>query len=178
MMVETMGRCDTPKENITNLLCVRQMHFPDQPDHFAASFSFCVKENFRERMQFLIMCSMATNVEALAFEVWRDFMTNVIHSAEFNHGDNGNISIIQSIRAKVAHFEDKYLNLQDITTILELALWKMRMNGNIPQEKATQRKTKINVDESDHIHRQSCRISCGADVVTGHVMPYLISAED
>ena len=53
------------------------------------------------------MCSMATIVEALAFEVWRDYMTNVIHSAEFNHGDSGNISIIQRIRAKIAHFEDK-----------------------------------------------------------------------
>jgi hypothetical protein len=31
MMVETMGRCDTPKESIENLLCVNQMHFPSQP---------------------------------------------------------------------------------------------------------------------------------------------------
>jgi hypothetical protein len=31
MMVETMGRCDTPKERIENLLCVKQMHFPEQP---------------------------------------------------------------------------------------------------------------------------------------------------
>ena len=31
MMVETMGRFDTPKESIENLLCVRQMRFPEQP---------------------------------------------------------------------------------------------------------------------------------------------------
>jgi hypothetical protein len=30
-MVETMGRTDTPKERIENLLHVKQMHFPDQP---------------------------------------------------------------------------------------------------------------------------------------------------
>ena len=30
MMVETMGRCDTPKERIENLLCVKQIHFPEQ----------------------------------------------------------------------------------------------------------------------------------------------------
>jgi hypothetical protein len=88
------------------------------------------------------------------------------------------ILVLHRIRAKVAHFEDEYLKLKDITTILELVLWKMRMNENIPLEKATQCRTKINVDESDHIRRQSCRISCGADVVIGHVMPYLISAED
>ena len=54
----------------------------------------------------------------------------------------------------------------------------MRMNENIPQEKATQRKTKINIDELDHIRWQSCLISCGSNVVIGHMMPYLISAED
>jgi len=32
MMVETMGRCHTPKkENIESLLCAKQMHFPEQP---------------------------------------------------------------------------------------------------------------------------------------------------
>ena len=30
-MVWTMGRCDTPKESIENLLQVKQMHFPSQP---------------------------------------------------------------------------------------------------------------------------------------------------
>jgi hypothetical protein len=29
LMVETMGRTDTPKERIENLLCVKQMHFPE-----------------------------------------------------------------------------------------------------------------------------------------------------
>jgi hypothetical protein len=48
MMVETMGRCDTPKERIENMLHVKQMFFPDQPidwghllDQFAASERFC-----------------------------------------------------------------------------------------------------------------------------------------
>ena len=41
MMVETMGRCDTPKESIENLLHVKQMHFPDQTidwDHLLDEF--------------------------------------------------------------------------------------------------------------------------------------------
>ena len=43
-----MGRCDTPKERIENMLHVKQMFFPDQPidwghllDQFAASERFC-----------------------------------------------------------------------------------------------------------------------------------------
>ena len=31
VMVETMGRTYTPKERIGNLLCVKEMHFPEQP---------------------------------------------------------------------------------------------------------------------------------------------------
>jgi len=31
MMVKTMGRTDTPKENIEDLLHATQMHFPEQP---------------------------------------------------------------------------------------------------------------------------------------------------
>jgi hypothetical protein len=31
MMMETMGRCDTPKERIENLLHVKHMHFQEQP---------------------------------------------------------------------------------------------------------------------------------------------------
>jgi hypothetical protein len=49
MMVETMGRCDTPKERIENLLCVKQMHFSEQPinwgyllDRFAEVEDFCI----------------------------------------------------------------------------------------------------------------------------------------
>jgi hypothetical protein len=31
LMMETIGRTDTPKKSIENLLCVKQMHFPEQP---------------------------------------------------------------------------------------------------------------------------------------------------
>ena len=183
MMVKTMGRTDTPKERIENLLHARQKHFPEQPidwdyllDNFANSFSFCTDENFRERMQFLTMCGMSDRVEALAFDVWRDYMAYVIHSAEFKHGDNGNISIVRRILAKATHFDDKYIQLKEITTILELALWKLRINGNLPAEEATHCRKKIKTDESSM--RRQCRVTCGADVIIRNVLPFLISVVD
>jgi len=36
------------------------------------------------------------------------------------------------IREKLAQLEDEYAKLKEIMTILELALWKMRMNENKP----------------------------------------------
>jgi hypothetical protein len=57
-MAETMGRCDTPKENIENLLGVKQMHFPEQLmdwdyllDKFAQPSDFSSLTCFQERMQ-------------------------------------------------------------------------------------------------------------------------------
>jgi hypothetical protein len=117
MMVETMGRCDTPKESIEQLLRVKQMHFPDQTinwDHLlnmlsqASDFSF--KSFFKAKMQFLGMCGMAERVEALPFKVWRDCIFHMIHAADFQWGESRvNLIILQRIRAKVAHFEDEYL---------------------------------------------------------------------
>jgi hypothetical protein len=178
MMVETIGRCDTPKESIEKLLCVKQMHFPDQTidwdhllDEFASPPHVSFSTLFKERMQFLVMCGMSARVEALAFRVWRDYITIMIHSADFKWG-RSNQNIIHRIRARVADFEDEYPKLKEITSILELALWKLRMNEKIPEEEATHYQKKIKTDESSM--RRQCRLSCGADVVIRHVLPYLI----
>ena len=69
MMVETLGRHDTPKERIENLLCVKQIHFPEQPlnwEYLLVQFALssdipvyragALFRDFRERMQFLFMC--------------------------------------------------------------------------------------------------------------------------
>jgi hypothetical protein len=91
-MVETMGRCDTPKESIEKLLCVNQMHFPEQPvdweyllDKFAhySSHIFFDGAPFQERMQFLFKFGLSSHVEALAFKVWHDHITSTIHTADF-----------------------------------------------------------------------------------------------
>jgi hypothetical protein len=108
MMVKTMGRCDTPKERIENLLHVKQTISPDQPinweyllDKFAGP-SNCTSAGvpFDERMQFLFLCGMSVRVEALAFKLWRYHITNMIHIADFNYGAD-NRSILRSIRAKL-----------------------------------------------------------------------------
>jgi len=180
MMVETIGRCDTPKERIENLLCVKQMHFPEQHidwvyllDEFALPSHYSLGGlPFQERMRYLVNCSMSERVESLAFTVWRDHITNMIHSAAFVwNRDNSNI--LHRIREKLAYFEAEYPKLKEITTILELALWKLMMNENIPQEEVShcQKKMKTNETES----RRQCRITCGADVVIRHVLPYLVA---
>jgi hypothetical protein len=181
MMVWTLGRCDTPKESIENLLCVRQMYFSEQPIHWDDLLDVFARPSkvlfrgapFQERMKFLVMCGKSDRVKALAFKVWRDHITNIIYTADYEW-KRDNTVILRRIQAKVAHFEAEYFKLKEITTILELAVWKLRINENIPQISHCQKKMKT--DESS-IRRQ-CRITCGADVVIRHVLPYLIIATD
>jgi hypothetical protein len=125
LMVETMGRCDTPKERIANLLCAKQMHYPDQPidweyllDEFAVHSDLCFQSTFTNRMQFLFTCGMSLRVEALAFKVWRDCITNMIHTADFESRRGS--TILHEIQAKLSHFEDELPKLKEATTILEL----------------------------------------------------------
>ena len=78
MMVRTIGRTDTSKENIENLLSVKQLHFLEQPidwvyllDEFLQSLheSHLVDYRFKKEMQFLFSCvACQTCVEALAFK--------------------------------------------------------------------------------------------------------------
>jgi hypothetical protein len=183
MMVETIGRSDTPMECIENLLGVKQMHFPDQTidwvyllDTFASSSHHSFGGlPFQERMQFLVMCGMSDSVEALAFKVWRDHITDMIHTANFQCNMDNTV-IMHRIQAKVAQFEEEYPRLKEITSIIELALWKLRMTQNILQEEVSHCQKKMNTNESS-IRRQ-CRITCGADVVIRHILQYLITAKD
>jgi hypothetical protein len=182
MMVKTMGRTETPKESIMNLLCAKQMHFPEQPidwdnllDEIFVSppcnFSIA-KFHFQERMLFLVMCGMAERVKALAFSVWRDCITNMIQSADYDYYKD-NLSILHGIQRRIAHFEDELPKLKEAITILELALWKMKINKNGHNNKnQTHFQKKMKADDS--IIRSQNRVTCGADIVIGHVLPFLI----
>jgi hypothetical protein len=186
MMVEAMGRTDTPKESMENLLQVRQMHFPEQPidwefllDKFAARVErseICFEATFTERMQYLFMCGLSSRVEVLPFQVWRDCIYNMIQTSNFKlFGDN--LVILRIIRSRIAYFEDELLKFEEATTILELALWKVRMtvNETFHQESSCRRKKKVKADEASS--RKQCRVTCGADVIIRLVLPFLITAE-
>ena len=57
--------------------------------------------------------------------------------------------------------------------MLELALWKAKMNGSKSNNTRGRRK-KMKIDEQGL--RNQCRISCGSDIVIQHVLPYLLPA--
>ena len=114
------------------------------------------------------MCGMSDRVEALAFKVWRDHSTDMIHTANFQCNMD-NTDILRRIQAKIAHFEDEYPRLKEITSIIELALWKSGMDASHLQKKIKTNKLSI---------RSRCHMTCGADVVINLVLPYLMTVAD
>jgi hypothetical protein len=154
---------------------MKQLHFPEQTidwEYLLNKFTQPSNRNFRapfqQQMLYLVMCGMSDRVEALAFKVWRDYIRNMIQTANYQCNTD-NSDILREIQAKVAHFEYEYSRLKEITLILELALWKSRMNASHLQKK-------IKTDESS-IRRQ-CRMTCGADVVINLVLLHLITVAD
>jgi len=175
-----MGRTDTPKESIENLLQViqRQMH-PEQPldwdlllDKFSLSSNYLSVSRalFSERMRYLFKCGLSTRVEALAFKVWRDCITNMIKNADYKYNMH-NLHFKWNSK-KNSHFRDNLCCLKEATTILELVLWKTRIIENTLKWGTTKFHKKIKTDESSI--RIKCLITCGADIITGLVLPYCI----
>jgi hypothetical protein len=117
IMVETMGQCHTPKENIECLLCAKHMHFPEQPidweyllTQFAGSSSrFHNDVLFQEQMRFLFMGGMSVRVKALAFKLWRDHVTNMINTASFAMGRDNSV-ILHTISTKLIILMTNSLN--------------------------------------------------------------------
>jgi hypothetical protein len=67
--------------------------------------------------------------------------------------------------------------LKDYATIMELALWKHRIDENMLAEKFCKAggRKKAKMDESES--RIHCRVTCGADSVIDHVLSYLVPAK-
>ena len=93
-------------------------------------------------------------------------MTNTMSDNIINQGD-----WLDSVKSKLAGYEAEYQCLKESTTLLELALWKMKINDNDNKNSYGQNK-KLKIDESNR--RSQCRVGCGADVVIRHVISYLL----
>ena len=115
---------------------------------------------------------LSDRVEALALKVWRNHITNMIHTAAFEWSrDNSAVAFLHRIREKRTHFEDEILRLKEVTSILQLAVWNLKLNKTIHQDLSTRHQKKT--DETD-IRRQ-CRISCGTEVVIGQMCCHIQS---
>jgi len=73
---------------------------------------------------------------------------------------------------KLEYYESEYQRLKESTSLLELALWKIKLDDKNHGDKMGNCNKKLRIDQSEF--RLQCRISCGADHVVQNVLPYLL----
>jgi hypothetical protein len=141
---------------------------------FASSTTLC----------FLMRCSIEKRVNAIGVKHFRDAMAGqawrtepydwMINDDDFNREAWYNETLTKleyyeseyfnreawynETLTKLEYYESEYLKLKEVTSLLELALWKIKLDDSL--------------DPSEF--RLQCRISCGADHVIENVFPFLL----
>ena len=169
-MLETLAKCNVPLANIQKLVNTQQNIFPDQKydmqgivlvialyDTSQASFNKpCTAV---DTFQYLLRISIAERLESLAIRRWSVELKNVIISlpkiAKCRYTDT------QAVFDRLATYE----SIKEGTSILELALWKAKI------DEVRNKRPRVGGDVS---YKEQCRINCGADIIIRNVLPYML----
>jgi len=103
-------------------------------------------------------------------------MLTKVYKTDFPESSQGRRDYIAGVQNHLVYCEEEYRTLKEATTLLELALWKKRMNDHCQERNEKRRTKKVKIEESTS--RQMCRVGCGADIVIGHVLPYLVTMKE
>jgi len=175
-MIQTLGAAGAPVRIIQNLLDMQEEDFPNQLIDWVAVIeklaveprcgSVCRKQTY----QFLVKCGFMERINAIGLKQWRDDVINTVMSPSFIMPyDVKEGNWLDGIKSKLILYEAEYHRLKEATSLLELALWKIKLNDHEGEERQNK---KMRIEESDV--REQCRINCGADIVIQHVLPYLL----
>jgi hypothetical protein len=174
-MVETLAKAVVPHDRIAKLLYIKATNFQNQRldwddllNRLAQSRSSHDDHlgRFGDMFRYLVMFGTLERVKAIGLTQWRNGITNLIATQSINYRRLE--LFLARIRNKLIHLEQEYCALKTSTTMLELALWKNKLNDEDGQEMMM---TKL--DKSSNF-RQCCRVICGSDIIVECVLPYLI----
>ena len=184
-MMKTLGVAGVQKKCIMKLHDIQETFFPEQtidwttviqdalispPDQY-----YCVPSS--EMFGHLVQCSISDRVDKIGLKQWRDDISDCIRKTLPTERNKKSIdfhsrrTFYTELEAKLDWYKDEYHKLKEATSILELALWKFKIDSHRSEER-TRRNKKMRSDQAGV--RDQCRISSGADIVIEHVLPYLI----
>lgn len=117
----------------------------------------------RKSFQFLLKCNIPERVNAIGVRKWRlDIIALVEKLSTIPRGSDHN-AYLDSIYSKVLFYELEYESLKNVTSVLELALWKAKIKESI-----------LLGEDAGAGLKPTCRVNSGADVIIGNVLQYLI----
>jgi len=123
-----------------------------------------------EVFRYLFRISITKRMGVLGIEKWRVDLESRIVAFAKKTGDR------ESDTKALYDRLDMYELAKEATSILELALWKHKMDESTPSNNVkcigqSNKRARVDTDISE---RQQYRINCGANVVVRNVLPYLL----
>ncbi len=119
-------------------------------------------------------------VSSLHLNSWRDEMTSEINRinrslpflSEEGIQTEGIQQWMQSVLRRITHYKADHRNLlKEAMALLELALWKAKLDAN-GEECSLESKTKRRKIDDEDIRKES-RVTCGANIIIKNVLPFL-----
>ena len=163
-MMATLSKAKVSNDVIRTLLDIQQELVPDLNWEEWIGELTAHDHISQKTFRFLVQCGFTERVNAIGLKQYRDGMMGEMEKS-FSFGK---VVWLDSVRSKLIQYEEEYHTLKEATTILELALWKYKM-----EESDTKKKRKRTY-ESDSDFREQCRVGCSADIVIEHVLPFLV----
>jgi len=170
-MIQTLAKRNVPLTNIQNLTNTYRQISPvyncdvqDLVMELVLNDTKQARAVYRtitriETLRYLLKVSISKRLDSLAVGEWRVELENSINAlpkkAEYRE------EYTQAVYDKLAAYE----LIKEGTSILELALWKAKIDeGRNKRARA----------DGEVSYRGQCRVSCGADIIVRNVLPYLM----
>ena len=149
------GQCVDWQREVEEVIITIEHHFNDY------ECSTATTNNYR----FLLHQLLSRRINSIGIKVLRDNAIRAINKYHISSASRN------SINEMVKQFELQYKNLKETVSLLELCLWKKKIEESSSERSCNVQK-KMKMDKSDL--RNYCRVSCGSGIVVEHVLPYLL----
>jgi hypothetical protein len=131
-MLLTLGKANAAEDVMQNLMDIQQSLSPEYDfdwDQVLRNLAAETEYNmYPKTFCFLTRCSIATRVNAIGVKHFRDALADNWMGAEDN--DFNREMWLTETLTKLEYYESEYRKLKEITSLLELALWKLRMDDD------------------------------------------------
>mmetsp|Transcript_23524 Transcript_23524/g.38441 ORF Transcript_23524/g.38441 Transcript_23524/m.38441 type:complete len:238 (+) Transcript_23524:2-715(+) len=176
-MMETLNASQIHQELIQSLPELQQNFFPGQTgtnwqlvcEEFVAPLRgwWNTRKPYLSLLtfQFLVKCCISERLNTIGVRKWRMNIKNMVKEVSSIGNLNPMLAHFDKIHSKLVTYERKYPQLKDATSLLELALWKSKVD-------------ELGGGEQTANMKNECRISCGAAIIIPNMLPYLIGDEE
>ena len=177
-MIVTMTKRNVPLANIQTLVDTQQNSFTDQhydmytvvmdlAAHDTSQSSFNRPTSSIKTFRYLLHASISDRLDSLNVRRWRIELEKCVN--EFPDKVSVRGEVASALYAKLETYE----SLKEGTLVLELALWKAKIDECVSRDISQHCNKRARVD-NEISYKDQCHVSCGADIVLPNVLRYLL----